>query len=572
MNTTTTLLVAMLSACAILPLRAQWGTDVQNNNINFEFGIQDNAFSGDNDFDNQSDPTIRTDVAFGGSWMGEYCYAWDCTAPCYSSSNGGWWAGSNYGYSTTFSTFILGYESDNSDECSWYSDDDQAWQGQSTLRDGASSCPIVYPSSDFAPCHWNPYLGNGGAGWLYPNSPHFNQIMRLTWRYAAGDGPNNMLDFGTVAMNTTKADVNSNQAVATSSGYPLQYSNLYGDAAADVFYKFHLDQASTVIVSTDHPLTNFDTKIHLFYLNGGTLIASDDDGGTMGSTSTITVQLCAGDYEVIAEGYNSNTGLFRLSVTAQAPIAPSVAVISNSGASCPGAIDGVVSWSSTGGAGPVGYLVNGTNVGANTTISDFGVGTHTVQVVDACGSIGSVTFDVINADATPPTAICLTALEVDVADGDPATLVGLGANGIDNGSSDNCGIVSYTTSPSELTTADVGFNTVTLTVADANGNASTCTCQVYAVNVTGIAESEASARIRLMPNPSDGHFRMDLSELALSAKTQLTILDPLGRAVFTTNPTRSILDMDLGHLPNGTYMLRLNDPQWDASTRIVVQR
>jgi hypothetical protein len=57
----------------------------------------------------------------------------------------------------------------------------------------------------------------------------------------------------------------------------------------------------------------------------------------------ITVQLCAGDYEIIVEGYQSNTGLFRLGVTAQAPIAPAITVLSNSGASCADASDGVVS-------------------------------------------------------------------------------------------------------------------------------------------------------------------------------------------------------------------------------------
>ena len=95
-----------------------------------------------------------------------------------------------------------------------------------------------------------------------PNTAEFDQRMRLTWRYAAGDGPNNMLDFGPVAMNTTKSDVNSNRPVSgQNSSAPLQYVDVGGSFSAEVFYKFHLDQASTVIISTDHELTNFDTML-----------------------------------------------------------------------------------------------------------------------------------------------------------------------------------------------------------------------------------------------------------------------------------------------------------------------
>src|SRR5690606_11098623 len=45
---------------------------------------------------------------------------------------------------------------------------------------------------------------------------------------------------------------------------------------------------------------------------------------------------------------------------------------------------------------------------------------------------------------------------------------------INNGSADNCGIVSMSLSRTSFTCADVGDNNVSLTVKDANGNSDTC--------------------------------------------------------------------------------------------------
>jgi PKD repeat protein len=52
------------------------------------------------------------------------------------------------------------------------------------------------------------------------------------------------------------------------------------------------------------------------------------------------------------------------------------------------------------------------------------------------------------------------------------------AANIDNGSTDNCGIVSMSLDIMDFTCADVGEKTVTLTVTDAAGNENTCTATV----------------------------------------------------------------------------------------------
>lgn len=335
-----------------------------------------------------------------------------------------------------------------------------------------------------------------------------------------------------------------------------------------MFYKFHLDQASTVILSTDDPLTDFDTLLELRSLSSGDLITWADGGGS-NETTVLIRQLCAGDYQVVVFGWIEAAGLFRLNVTAQAPILPTVSVTSTTGVSCAGANDGFASWNTTNGVVPMHYWVDGTDVGITTSLSDFEMGEHLVEVTDACGTPASGTFSVGNADAILPTALCEAALNIDVIEGQNTLLT---PEEVDNGSSDNCEEIELSVSPSSFSTSDVGLQGVVLTVTDGNDNTSTCTCVVSVQNATRIAETAMAARIRVLPNPSNGRFRLDLSELTLSANTRIDITDALGRMVFTINPTKSLLDLDLGPLPDGAFTVRLSDPQWSAVKRIVIQR
>ena len=60
----------------------------------------------------------------------------------------------------------------------------------------------------------------------------------------------------------------------------------------------------------------------------------------------------------------------------------------------------------------------------------------------------------------------------------------LTAADVDNGSSDNCGIQSFSLSKSSFSCSDIGNNIVTLTVFDVNGNSATCTANVTVQDVT----------------------------------------------------------------------------------------
>ena len=111
------------------------------------------------------------------------------------------------------------------------------------------------------------------------------------------------------------------------------------------------------------------------------------------------------------------------------------------------------------------------NVGSNNTV--------TLTVTDNNGNSSTCTSTITVVDAVNPVAVC-----------QPVT-VQLNASGagsittaqVNNGSSDACGIASYSLSNSSFNCANVGSNnTVTLTVTDNNGNSSTCTSTITVVD------------------------------------------------------------------------------------------
>ena len=110
--------------------------------------------------------------------------------------------------------------------------------------------------------------------------------------------------------------------------------------------------------------------------------------------------------------------------------------------------------------------------------SDLGSNTVQLTVTDAAGLSNNCTATVTVVDNIPPTAIC-QPLTVNLDASGNATIT---PSQIDNGSSDNCGIVNYSLDISTFGCGDLGANTVQLTVTDAAGLSDNCTATVTVVD------------------------------------------------------------------------------------------
>ncbi len=104
----------------------------------------------------------------------------------------------------------------------------------------------------------------------------------------------------------------------------------------------------------------------------------------------------------------------------------------------------------------------------------LGTTTNTFVVTDAAGNTATCSFDVTITDTESPITICQNANTYL----DSLGKAGIAVGDIDNGSTDNCSIISLEVSPSTFTCSDLGMRTVMLIAADPSGNRDTCMSNV----------------------------------------------------------------------------------------------
>lgn len=106
--------------------------------------------------------------------------------------------------------------------------------------------------------------------------------------------------------------------------------------------------------------------------------------------------------------------------------------------------------------------------------TDLGPNTVILTVTDANGGFSTCSATVTVIDTIAPVAMCNNiTLQLDASG-----TASLTAQAVDNGSSDNCGIVSMVLDQTSFDCSDLGTNSVTLTVMDAEGNSSNCVATV----------------------------------------------------------------------------------------------
>ncbi len=106
--------------------------------------------------------------------------------------------------------------------------------------------------------------------------------------------------------------------------------------------------------------------------------------------------------------------------------------------------------------------------------TNLGVNTVTLTGTDQSGNTSTCQGTVTVSDIIPPTMLCKNAT-IDLNNAGQATLLVASVN---NGSFDNCTIVTLSLSQTAFTCANLGSNLVTLTGTDQSGNSASCTATV----------------------------------------------------------------------------------------------
>ncbi len=179
---------------------------------------------------------------------------------------------------------------------------------------------------------------------------------------------------GTIAQGSSYTSTQNN---STSNGF----DNDLGNTSDDIYYKFTI--GSTSLVTADHCSSDLsDTYMYLLGSNKQ-VITYDDDYGPVCSSfkSSISVNLSAGTYYIVSEGYGTNAGNITTNIAVAAstgtPIARTASVPdqnhtpaqSNTSALSPAVAAAIVSYPN-----PVkGYLNFGENVSAYTFYNAAGV-------------------------------------------------------------------------------------------------------------------------------------------------------------------------------------------------------
>jgi len=113
---------------------------------------------------------------------------------------------------------------------------------------------------------------------------------------------------------------------------------------------------------------------------------------------------------------------------------------------------------------------------AGTVISGTTLVTMTSD--DGNGNTSSCTFDIMLNDVTAPTVVCQNVNAYIDGTGNTSIV----AADLDGGSTDNCSVLTLSSSQSAFTCADLGTNNVTLTATDGNLNTANCVAVVTIID------------------------------------------------------------------------------------------
>lgn len=192
------------------------------------------------------------------------------------------------------------------------------------------------------------------------------------------------------------------------------------------------------------------------------------------SSSASISNLNPGTYTLTVTDAKSCTNTMSAQVSSPSPI--TITVVQKTDVSCPNGNTGAVSVSVAGGIPPYKYFWS--NGSTTAVISGLTPGNYTLTVTDNNDCPKSLSAAILVLDQTAP-VLNLKNATVDL---DANGTVSISSTLLDNGSTDNCGIVSWTVTPNTFGCGQTGANTVTVTATDQSGLTSTGTAIVTVVD------------------------------------------------------------------------------------------
>ncbi|MCB0640991.1 MAG: hypothetical protein KDC44_05100, partial [Phaeodactylibacter sp.] len=364
--------------CAGMGLSAQISAQVLDNTINFQVWVDNFYSNADNDTQSMDDISISTSFWSQGGWSSIYCTQWQCNAPCINP-NDLYMGGALFtDFEEAIKIAMAGWENDGGDGCTYDPGIDDFFFFDE--YDALPYCQVTYnrqPGLFYK--NYNPTVNEN---WLFPGSVHDINI-KTVWRYSQGFACSNPLQFGVIPNGQSRNHQNANRSFVSSyDNYPVGYYQAQNSTSGDVYYSFVISQTAEVTISTDHPETDYDTRLYLYGDNcsAGALIAENDDIGAGNYNSQITQVLCPGPYLILVEGYEQNEGYFKLSVGVAEPEVEGFIGLQLTDPQCPSSNDGSIDLGQPVGGGGPPYSIYWQNGETGPLLENLSEGTYFVTV------------------------------------------------------------------------------------------------------------------------------------------------------------------------------------------------
>ena len=323
----------------------------------------------------------------------------------------------------------------------------------------------------------------------------------------------------------------------------------------------------TVLDTVTPSVSTVDVTVYLDANGSATITTGDVDNGSSDNCSIASYALDNTDFSCSDIGANTvtlsvtdgsgNVGTADATITVLDSTAPTVVL-----QDLTVYLDGSGSTSVSGSAYDNGSSDNCSTVTfeadqVSFSCADLGSNTIGITVADGSGNMVTTSATLTVFDTTSPS---LVSQDITVYLGADGTVSVTGAD-VDNGSSDNCSIDSYTLSQSSFSCSDLGTNAVTFTVADASGNSTSGLVNITVLDTTAPTVVTQNVTIYL---DESGSATLTVADVDNGSSDNCSIATyELSQTTFDCNSFSEVVTLTItdgsGNVATGTATVYLDD-------------